>query len=315
MGPAQLTGDALKSAQASYDVGQGWFVAAEFKDGDGGTNQLNNLATACRSGDATCPASRMGITLDGRVQFAGGISSTQDPPFPDGKVSIMGGYTQSQAKDVALALRYGALPVQLEPQSTQTVSATLGNDAKNAGIVGLSLVAIYVLFYYRLLGALALASLLLSAGLLWSIISYLGATRGLALTLAGITGLIVSIGVSLDSNIVYFEHMKEDVRNGRTPRSSADRSFDAAIGTIVKADVASLIGAGALYFLTVGAVRGFALYLGLAMILDLAATYFFLGPAVSLIARKRVFSEHPHWFGLHPRPEHTATPTPEVAHA
>jgi len=192
--------------------------------------------------------------------------------------------------------------VQLEPQSTQKVSATLGNDAKTAGIiagiVGLTLVAIYVMLYYRLLGALALASLVLSSMLLWVVIAYLGETRGLALTLAGITGLIVSIGVSLDSNIVYFEHIKEDISNGRTPRSAAERSFESAWKTIVKADVASLLGAVVLYMLTVGAVRGFALFLGLAMVLDLAATYFFLGPAVKLVARRPSFNAHPTRFGL-----------------
>jgi preprotein translocase subunit SecD len=302
MGPAQLTGSGLDSAQAVYGASSGWTVSAKFKGGDDGTNQLNTLATACRTGTEICPAQRMGITLDSKVEFAGGISATGDPPFPDGEVSIQGGYSQSEAKDVALALRYGALPVQLVPQTTQTVSATLGNDAKNAGIlagiVGLSIVSIYVLLYYRLLGAVAIGSLTLSGGLLWAVIAYLGETRGLALTLAGITGIIVSIGVSLDSNIVYFEHMKEDIGNGRTPRSAAERSFPGAYSTVVKADVASLIGAGALYFLTVGAVKGFALYLGIATILDLLATYFFVGPLVQLVARRSMFSEHPGRFGL-----------------
>src|SRR5690606_34279791 len=137
--------------------------------------------------------------------------------------------------------------------------------------------------------------------LLWAVIGYLGETRSLAFTLAGMMGIIVSIGVALDSNIVYFEHMKEDVREGRTPRSSADRSFATAFSTIVKADLASLIGAFVLYFLTVGAVRGFAFFLGVSMLLDLAATYFFLGPAVRLIARHRTFTSNPGWYGL-PKP-------------
>ena len=118
-----------------------------------------------------------------------------------------------------------------------------------------------MLLYYRLLGAVALASLVLSFGLLWATISYLSETRGLALTLAGITGIIVSIGVSLDSNIVYFEHMKEDIRAGRTPRSASERSFAGAFSTVLKADLASLLGAATLFFLTTGAVRGFAFYL------------------------------------------------------
>jgi preprotein translocase subunit SecD len=315
-----IVGTAVDSAEAQYQ--NQWVVSVNLKDGDNGADQINQLAAQCRAGDPTvCPEAKLGITLDGRVQFAGSINSDANPPFGEGgELVITGGYSKSDAKDIALALKYGSLPVELEPQSTQKVSATLGNDAKNAGIiaglVGLGLVAVYVLLYYRLLGALALASLVLSAGLLWVVIAYLGETRGLALTLAGITGLIVSIGVSLDSNIVYFEHMKEDIRNGRTPRSASERSFKGALSTVVKADVASLLGAGALYFLTVGAVRGFAFYLGLAMILDLAATYFFLGPAVQLLARRPSFSEHPGRYGLPSGPASppsgTTTPTPEV---
>lgn len=170
------------------------------------------------------------------------------------------------------------------------MSATIGQDALNAGviagIIGLFLVAIFIISYYRILGVVAMLSLLISVALLWSIISYLGANQGLALTLAGITGIIVSIGVSVDSNIVYFEHLKEDVRNGRTVRTSVNKAFPVAFSTIVKADVASLIAAGSLYLLTVGAVRGFALYLGIATILDLVATYFFMGPAVQWIASR-----------------------------
>jgi preprotein translocase subunit SecD len=315
LGPAPVTGSAVDSANDTVTQAGAPYVEVSLKGGDEGTNQINQLATSCRNFDATCPAGLMAIVLDGRVEVAASIQSDSNPPFPDGNLSITGDYSGDEAEDIALALKYGSLPVELEARSTQTVSATLGNDAKNAGIiagiVGLSLVAIYVLLYYRLLGAVALVSLILSAGLLWVVIAYLGETRGLALTLAGITGLIVSIGVSLDSNIVYFEHMKEDIRNGRTPRSASERSFKGALSTVIKADVASLIGAGALYFLTVGAVRGFAFYLGLAMILDLAATYFFLGPIVQLIARRPGFSAHPGRYGLPSGPSPTpSTPEP-----
>jgi preprotein translocase subunit SecD len=317
LGPAQLTGSALTDAQARYSTAQGWNVEVEFRGGDDGTNQLNALASACRAGTEQCPAQRMGITLDGRVEFAGGIQSDANPPFPDGRVVITGGYDQRAARDIALALRYGALPVQLVPETAQTVSASIGNDAKNAGIaagiIGVLLVSAYILYYYRLLGAVALGSLLLSTSLLWTIVSYLGETRGLTLTLAGITGLIVSLGVSLDSNIVYFENMKEDIRNGRTPRSATERSFVSAFSTIVKADIAALIGAAALYFLTVGAVRGFAFYLGLAVVLDLAATYFFLGPAVQLIGRRAAFTRRPSRYGLPSKPAADSI-LPEVAH-
>jgi preprotein translocase subunit SecD len=143
-----------------------------------------------------------------------------------------------------------------------------------------------------------LLSLAISGSLLWAIISHLGTQSGLALTLAGITGIIVAIGVSVDSNVVYFEHLKEDIRDGRTARSAVDRAFKPAYSTIVKANTASLIGAGLLWWLTVGAVRGFALYLGLATILDLVATYFFMGPAIKLLSKTRLFATKPERFGL-----------------
>ena len=175
------------------------------------------------------------------------------------------------------------------PENQQIVSATIGQDALRAGVIagviGLLLVAIFIISYYRILGVVAMMSLFISGALLWSIISFLGESQGLALTLAGITGIIVSIGVSVDSNIVYFEHLKEDVRNGRTVRTAVNKAFPLAFSTIVKADVASLIGSILLYMLTVGAVRGFALYLGISTVLDLVATYFFMGPAVEWIAR------------------------------
>jgi preprotein translocase subunit SecD len=133
---------------------------------------------------------------------------------------------------------------------------------------------------------------------MWSVVAYLGETQGLALTLAGVTGLVVSIGVQLDSSIMYFEHMKEQVWNGRTPRSAVDRAFKGAWATIKKADFAALLGAVVLYYLAVGAVKGFALFLAIATIIDLVATYLFVAPAARVIARITALNEHPKRFGL-----------------
>jgi preprotein translocase subunit SecD len=309
LGPTGLTGLGISSAEAQAPQiagsGTGWTVSLDPKEGEEGRDKLNALAAACFSGTEECPTGKLAIVLDGVVQFAGTVQAANF----DSSVQLSGNYSKSEAEDITTALKYGSLPIELEQQSVQTVSATLGNDAKNAGIaagiVGLLFVSIYVLLYYRLLGAVALASLVLSFGLLWAVISYLGETRGLALTLAGITGIIVSIGVSLDSNIVYFEHMKEDIRNGRTPRSASERSFTGAFSTVLKADLASLIGAFTLFFLTSGAVRGFAFYLGLATLLDLIATYFFLGPAVKLVARTAHFGKNPTAYGLPKGPRST----------
>ncbi|MEM7288232.1 MAG: hypothetical protein AAF480_17930 [Actinomycetota bacterium] len=152
------------------------------------------------------------------------------------------------------------------------------------------------------MGLAAMLSLAVSGTMLWIVLAFLSETQSLTLTLAGIVGLIVSIGTSLDSNVVYFEHLKEDIANGRTLRSSVDRSFPVAFRTIFYANLASLIGAAILWFLTIGSVRGFALMLGLASILDLVATYFFLRPVVRMMARGQSLVERPGLYGL-PNPE------------
>ena len=243
---------------------------------------------------------RVAVEIDGIVESAPTVGVSN---FDRGEVVISGGaMTEQVAKDLALVLRFGSLPVELTPQESRIVSSTLGEDALDAGIVagiiGLALVSLYLLVYYRFLGVVAISSLAISGAMLWTMISWLGESQGLALTLAGVTGLIVSIGVSVDSNVVYFEHLKEDVRAGRTVRSAVERAFPIAFSTIVKADVASLIAAVVLYFLTVGQVKGFALFLGLATVLDLIATYFFMGPVIRGMARRESMSSHPKRFGI-----------------
>ena len=299
LGPTALTGSGLTGADALYDSQRiMWLVSVDLESGPEGTEPFNELAGICFSRQSQCPTGQLGIVLDGTVISA---PTFQSPEFDD-SVQITGDFTQEEAQDLALVLRFGALPVELEPQQTQTVSATLGRDALEAGviagIIGLVIVAAYMMSYYRLLGLVAMLSLGVSFALLWSIISFLGATQGLALTLAGVTGLIVAIGVSVDSNIVYFENVKEDVREGRPMRSSVERSFKSAFSTIVKADVATLIGAALLYWLTIGPVRGFAFYLGLATILDLIVSYYFMRPMVVALGRSRGLQSRSNWLGI-----------------
>lgn len=290
LGPTGMTGEGLSDAQGVFN-GQAWIISVDLEGGEIGDDAFKRLTEACFFGSEGCPRTatgpgRIAVDLDNAVLSAPAV---QDQDLGN-SFQISGNFTQETADELALKLRFGALPLQLEPENQQVVSATIGKDALDAGVIagliGLVLVAIFIISYYRILGLIAMLSLLISAALLWSIISFLGENQGLALTLAGITGIIVSIGVSVDSNIVYFEHLKEDVRNGRTVRTSVNKAFPVAFSTIVKADIASLIAAACLYALTVGAVRGFALYLGIATILDLIATYFFLGPAVQWIARQ-----------------------------
>ncbi|MEC7810817.1 MAG: protein translocase subunit SecD [Actinomycetota bacterium] len=304
LGPSVLTGDGLSDAGADFYDYQ-WQISLVLKEGQNGIQAFNSISAQCYVGSDSCPTlpgfsnGRLAIVLDGEIITAPQIRA---PEFQRDAIVITGAYEKEEAENVALALRYGSLPVELEAENTQLVSATIGEDSLDAGvkagIIGLVLVALFMLSYYRLLGLVALSSLLISGALLWAIIAHLGTQEGLALTLAGITGIIVSIGVSVDSNIVYFEHLKEDVLDGRTARSSVDRAFPVAFSTIVKADVASLIGAVLLWWLTVGAVKGFAFYLGLATLLDLVATYFFMGPIVKVLARTNWFANHPKRFGL-----------------
>ena len=306
LGPTAAAGDSLEGAVAQYDAmsGLGWFVAPTFKPGPEGIDLFNAVSRICHSRDPSCPTGQVAIELDNEVVSAPRVQADSAffEPFERSTITISGAFSEQEARDVALVLDYGALPVELEAQQSQIVSASLGTDALSAGviagIIGLGLVSVYLIAYYRLLGLVAIASLGLSGAMLWTIIAWLGESQGLALTLAGVTGLIVAIGVSVDSNVVYFEHLKEDVRSGRTLRSAVDRAFPVAYSTIVKADFASLIAAGVLYWLTSGPVRGFALYLGLATILDLVATYFFMGPVVGLMARGSGLYAHPGRFGI-----------------
>ena len=304
LGPSAVAGDSLEGAVAQFHSFIGWHVAPTFKPGSEGIDLFNAVSRRCHSRDPSCPTGRVAIELDNEVVSAPAVQadSAVFSPFDRSEITISGRFTEDEARDLALVLDYGALPVELEAQQSQIVSASLGTDALAAGvlagIIGLALVSAYLIVYYRLLGLVAIASLGLSGAMLWTIIAWLGESQGLALTLAGVTGLIVAIGVSVDSNVVYFEHLKEDVRSGRTLRSAVDRAFPVAYSTIVKADFASLIAAGVLYWLTSGPVRGFALYLGLATILDLIATYFFMGPLIGLMSRGSSLYAHPGRFGI-----------------
>jgi preprotein translocase subunit SecD len=303
LGPATVLGDAIEDAEADApDLAAGrsdWAVQLVLKSGETGIDAFNQMAALCHAQTPDCPTGQLAIELDGVVVSAPAV---QVATFERDQISITGAFTSREAKDLATALRYGSLPVSLELQTTQTVSATLGEDALDAGIIagllGVALVTILMVGYYRWFGALAIAGLFVSAAMLWSVIAWLGESRGLALTLAGVTGLIVSIGVQLDSCIVYFEHMKEAVWNGRTPRSAVDRAFKGAWGTIKKGNFASLIGAVVLYFLAIGAVKGFALYLIIGNVLDLLTTYFFVAPAARIMARASSVNSHPKRFGL-----------------
>ncbi|MDP9072947.1 MAG: protein translocase subunit SecD, partial [Actinomycetota bacterium] len=286
LGPATLTGKVVSTATAfPPDLTQGqpnWFVQVKLTSS--GSPEFDKLAQANYQ-------KQVAIVLDHVVESA----PTMNAQNYNGTAVISGNFTQGSAKNLALELRYGSLPVQFQAQSIQSVSATIGKDSLRAGLlagaVGLLLVLAYMVFYYRALGLVVLLGLTLSGMLLYAIISQLSQSSGLSLSLAGATGIIVSVGVTADSYIVFFERLKDEIRSGKTVRSSVDRGFARAYRTIVAADLVSIMAALILYLFTVGSVRGFAFFLGLSTILDLITAFFFTRPMVALLGRNRLFTE------------------------
>jgi preprotein translocase subunit SecD len=293
LGPVGFTGDALSSADAA--LVEGWTVNVSVRGSS--ESEANAAFNACFTGDpAVCPPQgadatgqargAIAIVLDGQVLSAPTVNA-QD--LASDNFTISGDFDEQEAKDLALVLRYGSLPVEFEQVALQQVSATLGTDSLRAGLiagaVGIAAVALYMLLYYRGLGLVVVAGLTVWGGLMYSIVCWLSANQGLALTLSGIIGIVVSVGTTVDSYVVYFERLKDEVRSGRSVRSSTERGFNSAIRTIITADVASFLGAFLLWFLTVGPVRGFAFFLGISVVLDLLVAYFFTRPVVALLAR------------------------------
>jgi preprotein translocase subunit SecD len=291
LGPAEATGEVFSNdSSAQVDAGA-WVVVAKLRSGAAGADAWNALSTKCFAGGADCPSKAIAIILDGEVISA---PTVQTPTFDNGSVQISGSFSETEAQDLARVLQFGAVPVKFDTPTVQTVSASLGEDSLRAavlsGLIGVLLVLLFLLFYYRLLAIVVVGGLTVSGLLLWSVISWLSKTNGLALTLSGAAGIIVSIGVTVDSYVVFFEKLKDDVQQGRTLRNSAARGFDRAWRTILAADTVSLIGAVVLWWLTVGSVRGFAFFLGLSTMADMIVSYFFTRPAVLLLARTKLFN-------------------------
>ena len=285
VGPVAATGKVFEKEASPEISNGGWVVNVSLRGGSDGEDQWNALAQKCYAGDATCPTKQIAIVLDGKVISAPVV---QTPQF-NGSVQISGDFTEAEAADLAKILQFGAVPVQFDTPTVQTVSATLGKSSLNAaivsGLIGVALVLLFLVLYYRLIALVVIAGLGVSGMLLWTVISWLSRTNGLALTLSGAAGIIVSIGVTVDSYVVFFEKLKDDLVKGRTLRNSAARGFDSAWRTILAADTVSFCGALVLWWLTVGPVRGFAFFLGLSTLSDIVVSYFFTRPTVLLLAR------------------------------
>ncbi len=283
LGPAQLTGKAVKSAVAQQNQAGAWVV--NYTLTSSGSPAWDKVA------DKNFHA-LLAIELDGVVQSAPLIQPDQATFTSfDGQGEISGSFTEASAKNLAIAMNFGALPVRLQALTTETVSPTLGHSALvaglGAGLAGLALVLLYTILYYRALGLVIVLGLAVTASLLWAIISALGHTAlAPSFDLAGVTGLIVSIGITVDSYIVYFERLKDEARAGRSVRSSVDRGFRSAWRTVLAADTVSLLAAVLLYIIAVGDVRGFAFFLGLSTVMDVVITWYFTRPLVILLGRR-----------------------------
>ncbi len=308
LGPVEITGDMFTRADAVLQTstnnptqaGQ-WQV--EFRLTSEGARIFEEVTTRLQG-------KQLAIVLDRRGESA----PTVNEPIPNGRGVITGSFTEEEAKDLALTLRTGALPIELTKSQVETVSPTLGRESLHkgliAGIVGLIALALYLGFYYRLLGVVTWFGLAIWATLAVGLVSFLGDQWGYSLTLAGVAGIIVSMGITADSYIVFYERLKDEVRRGKTPRAAVVPAFKRAWRTIIAADIVTILAAGVLYFLAIGSVRGFALTLGLSTGLDMFVVYFFKRPTVYLIARSRRLSE---LRGIGLRSGVAADPVPAIA--
>ena len=283
LGPAELSGTSVATAYASLNQANQWVV--DYTLTKSGSPAWDRVAAANFH-------RQLAIELDGVVQSAPLILPAQSTfTSYNGQGQISGSFTESSAKNLAVAMEFGALPVRLIPLNTTTVSPTLGHSALvaglGAGLVGLALVLAYTIIYYRALGLVILLGLGATAAFLWAVISALGHTAvAPTFDLSGVTGLIVSIGITVDSYIVYFERLKDEARAGRSIRTSVDRGFKSAWRTVLAADFVSLLAAVLLYLIAVGSVRGFAFFLGLSTLMDIGFTWYFTRPLVILLGRR-----------------------------
>ena len=288
LGPSEASGEVIASATAVYTSSQGYII--DFTLTKSGTSIWDNLAN--KNYHKYVADDLGGIVISSPPE----INATGSQFGSSGEIT--GSFSASSANDLAIDLDYGALPVSLVPETTEVVSPTLGSSSLHAGLLagllGLLLVMIYTIFYYRALGVVVVLGLVTTAALLYGLISLLGQSIQLTLDLSGVTGLIVSVGITVDSYVVYFERLKDEVRAGRSVRASVDRGFKSAYRTILSADAVSLIGAVVLWWLSVGDVRGFAFMLGLSTIIDMLTAYFFTRPLVILLGRNRIFTEARH---------------------
>jgi preprotein translocase subunit SecD len=303
LGPVEVSGTDISDASAGLQPGPNgsttnvWEVRLQF-DGDG-SRKFRQSTTRLYS--LQPPQNQFAIVLDNLVISA----PSANEPITGGQASITGSFTQASATTLANQLKYGALPLSFTTQTEEQISPLLGKEQLQrgllAGLIGLVLVVVYSLFQYRALGFVTVFSLVVASVITYALVVLLGNTQGLRLTLAGITGLIVSIGVTADSFIVYFERVRDEVREGRSLKAAVETGWGRARRTILAADAINFLAAVVLYILAAGGVRGFAFTLGLSTIVDIVVVFLFTHPMLTLLARTEFFGQGHRFSGLDPQ--------------
>ncbi|WP_328297659.1 protein translocase subunit SecD [Streptomyces sp. NBC_00435] len=298
LGPAQVNGQDVKDAKGQIDPQRGaWIVTMQFTDK--GADKFAKITGELAAKQS--PQNQFAIVLDGEVISDPSVSQA----LTGGNAEISGGFTQQSAMDLGNMLSYGALPLSFQEDSVTTVTAALGGEQLKAGLIagaiGLALVVIYLLAYYRGLAFVAIISLIVSGILTYTIMALLGKGIGFALNLPAVCGAIVAIGITADSFIVYFERIRDEIREGRTLRPAVERAWPRARRTILVSDFVSFLAAAVLFIVTVGKVQGFAFTLGLTTLLDVVVVFLFTKPVMTLLARTAFFSSGHPWSGLDPK--------------
>ncbi|MEU4133247.1 protein translocase subunit SecD [Streptomyces wuyuanensis] len=297
LGPAEVDGKDVDDAKGVLDPQRGiWIVQMDFTDA--GSKKFAKITG--KLSQQPSPMNQFAIVLDGEVVSAPQVNQTLSA-----SAEISGSFNQQSAQDLGNILSYGALPLSFDQQSVTTVTAALGGEQLKAGLIagaiGLALVVVYLVVYYRGLSIVALLSLLASAILTYALMSLLGPAIGFALNLPAVCGAIVAIGITADSFIVYFERIRDEIREGRTLRPAVERAWPRARRTILVSDFVSFLAAAVLFIVTVGKVQGFAFTLGLTTLLDVVVVFFFTKPLMTLLARTKFFASGHPWSGLDPK--------------
>ncbi|MEV8447818.1 protein translocase subunit SecD [Streptomyces parvus] len=297
LGPAEVSGSDVDDAKGAIDQQTGeWIVSMEFTSA--GAKKFQTITG--RLSQQQPPMNQFAIVLDGEVVSAPSVRQALSK-----NAQISGSFDQQSAEDLGNILSYGALPLTFKEVSVTTVTAALGSEQLQAGLIagaiGLALVIIYLVVYYRGLAFIALLSLLVSGILTYTIMSLLGPAIGFALNLPAVCGAIVAIGITADSFIVYFERVRDEIREGRTLRPAIERAWPRARRTILVSDFVSFLAAAVLFIVTVGKVQGFAFTLGLTTLLDVVVVFLFTKPLMTLMGRTKFFSKGGPWSGLDPK--------------